>query len=154
MMKRQRLFALVLLALTGVAVTAIASAQPRPRVVSAKLSPPVIHEVFTALPCAGKPNSRTTQQQLGCAEHEILRTDKLIDAASKSIFQRLRDNPARRRFLTGARAWFTYRNADCASFSDVFEGGSQAPVLAAQCEGGRNKTRLADLRRFLSDLPH
>jgi uncharacterized protein YecT (DUF1311 family) len=154
MLKRHRLLALTVLALAAAAVTAIASAQPRPRVTAAKLSPPVIHEIFTPLPCAGKPNARTTVEQEGCAEHEIVRTDKLIDAASASLFRRLPDDPARRRFLTGARAWFTYRNADCASFSDLFEGGSQAPVLAAQCDAGRNKTRLADLRRFLSDLPH
>src|SRR5512135_813188 len=101
MIKRHRLLVVAMLALAAAAVTAIASAQPRPRAVVAKLSPPVIHEIFTPLPCAGQPNARTTHQQQGCAEQEILRTDKLIDAVSKSIFQRLPDNAARRRFLTG-----------------------------------------------------
>ncbi len=90
----------------------------------------------------------------GCAERDIVSTDKLIDAVSKTVFQRLGDDQARRRFVTAARAWLTYRNADCASRSDVFEGGSQAPVLDAQCTAARNKTRLADLRTFAGDLPH
>ncbi len=153
-MRRTHLLTAAALMAAVAAITTIASAHPSPRARAAKLSPPVIRERFTPLPCSGKPTSRTTHQQLGCAEQEIVRTDKLIDAASKQVFQRLHDAAAKRRFITGARAWLTYRNADCASFSDVFEGGSQAPVLAAQCEGGRNKTRLKDLRTFLSDLPH
>jgi uncharacterized protein YecT (DUF1311 family) len=144
----------IALVLAAAAVTAIASAHPRAHAAAVKLVPPVIHEPFTPLPCGGTPTKRTTVQQEGCAERDILRSDKLIDATSKTIFRRLRDDPARRRFMAGARAWLTYRNADCASFSDVFEGGSQAPVLAVQCEAGRNKSRLADLRTFASDLPH
>jgi uncharacterized protein YecT (DUF1311 family) len=118
----------------------------------AKLSPPVIHETFTPLPCKGKPNSRTTIQQLGCAEQQILKSDKQIDALSASIFSRLHDDAARRRFTAGAKAWLAYRRADCASLSDIFEGGTQAPVLAAQCQSARNSTRIKDLRAFKRDL--
>ena len=153
-MKPNRLFALIPLALVAAAATAIASAQPSPKAAAAKLSPPVIHELFTPLPCGGTPTNRTTVQQLGCAERDIVSTDKLIDAVSRTVFQRLGDDRARRRFVTAARAWLAYRNADCASRSDVFEGGSQAPVLDAQCTAARSKTRLADLRTFAGDLPH
>jgi uncharacterized protein YecT (DUF1311 family) len=118
----------------------------------AKLSAPVIHETFTPLPCKGKPNSRTTIQQLGCAEQQILKTDKQIDALSVSVFSRLHDDAARRRFIAGAKAWLAYRRADCASRSDVFEGGTQAPVVAAQCQALRNSARIKDLRTFKSDL--
>ncbi len=152
-MKLKHLIGLMALGLTAAALTAIASARPSPAAGGSKLSPPVIREVFTPLPCAGTPTTRTTVQQEGCAERDVLRTDKLIDAVSTSVFQRLHDDPARRRFLAAARAWLTYRNADCASRSDVFEGGSQAPVIAAQCDAARNKSRLADLRAFAGDLP-
>jgi uncharacterized protein YecT (DUF1311 family) len=149
---RNRLVVPIALALAGGGAGAIALA--RPLATPAKLSPPVIHEMFTPLPCGGKPANRTTLQQLGCAEQAILRTDKELDSVAKSIFSRVRDDPARGRFLAAAEAWLTYRNADCASRSDVFEGGTQAPVLAAQCMAAHNRTRLSNLRTFARDLPH
>jgi uncharacterized protein YecT (DUF1311 family) len=114
--------------------------------------PPAIREMFTPLPCSGKPNSRTTLQQEGCAEHDVLRTDKQIDALAKSVFALLRDNAAKRRFLAAEKAWLAYRRADCSSMSDVFEGGTQAPVVDAQCSAARNRVRIKDLRTFASDL--
>jgi uncharacterized protein YecT (DUF1311 family) len=114
--------------------------------------PPAIREVFTPLPCSGKPNSRSTLQQLGCAEQAVLRTDKQIDALADSVFARLRDNPAKRRFVAAEKAWLAYRRADCLSVSDVFEGGSQGPVVVAQCSADRNRVRIRDLRTFLREL--
>lgn len=118
----------------------------------AKLEAPVITETFTPLPCAGKPNARDTQQQEGCAEQQILKTDAVINAIAKSIFDRLADAGAKGRFITAQEAWITYRRADCLSVSDVFEGGTQAPVLDAQCSASRNAQRITDLRTFLTDL--
>jgi uncharacterized protein YecT (DUF1311 family) len=135
-----------------VASVAVAPAGGAVRARGVKLSPPVIRETFTPLPCKGKPNSRTTIEQLGCAEQQILKSDKKIDALSASIFSRLHDDAARRRFIAGAKAWLAYRRADCASRSDIFEGGTQAPVVAAQCQSLRNATRIKDLATFKSDL--
>jgi uncharacterized protein YecT (DUF1311 family) len=119
---------------------------------AAKLTRPVITESFTPLPCAGKPNSRTTLQQEGCAEHQILITDARINALGKAIFRKLPDDRARRRFVASSLAWLTYRRADCLSRADVFEGGSQAPVIYAQCMASRNTQRINDLRTFLREL--
>jgi uncharacterized protein YecT (DUF1311 family) len=106
-------------------------------------------------PCSGQPNARNTLQQAGCAEQQILRTDGQINALAKSVFSLLPDNAARRRFDKASSAWLAYRRADCLSVSDVFEGGTQAPVLYAQCEAARNAHRLKDLRTFKRDLtPH
>jgi uncharacterized protein YecT (DUF1311 family) len=119
---------------------------------AATLSPPVIHEPFTQLPCSGQPGSRNTLQQEGCAEQQILKTNAQIDALSKSVFSVLADNAAKRRFVKGAGAWLLYRRADCLSVSDVFEGGTQSPVLYAQCEAARNAQRIRDLRTFRNEL--
>jgi len=136
---------------TLVAVTALAHGS------SVRLAPsvqaPVIHERFTPLPCSGEPGRRTTQQQLGCAEHAIVRIDGRLDQLAKSLMPRLPDNAARRRFATAAHRWLSYRNADRASVSDVFEGGTEAPVLQAQCLAARDRTRLADLGAFSRSLP-
>jgi uncharacterized protein YecT (DUF1311 family) len=119
---------------------------------AAVLAPAPIREPFTLLPCTGKPNLRDTLQQEGCAEQEILRTDARINRLTASIAVHLQDNRARRRFIAAQRAWLDYRHADCLSRSDIFEGGTQAAVIDAECVGQRNRQRVRDLRTFLSDL--
>ena len=36
--------------------------------------------------------------------------------------------------------------------SDVFEGGTLAPVVDAQCQAARNDQRVKDLRTFAANL--
>jgi uncharacterized protein YecT (DUF1311 family) len=115
---------------------------------SANLTPPVIHESFTVLPCTGKPGSRTTLELEGCAEHQILKTDKSIDALEKTIFHLLRTGSARRDLIAAARAWLNYRHSDCLSTSDVYHGGTLAGVVFADCFVARNKQRIKDLQAF------
>jgi uncharacterized protein YecT (DUF1311 family) len=116
---------------------------------TAKLSPPVIHESFTPLPCSGTPGHRSTLQMEGCAEHQILASDKKIDALNQEIFGKLFDAAARRRFIAGHNAWFAYRQAYCASASDVFEGGTEAAVVDADCTASVNSQHVTDLKAFL-----
>ena len=122
------------------------------RVPAGALKPPVIRESFTPLPCSGTPSNRTTVQQEGCAEQRIVKTDMTIDTLNKAIFAKLGDDLARRRFNAGHRAWLAYRSKYCLSLSDVFEGGSQAPVLDAQCAGRINSQHIKDLRGFAGDV--
>jgi uncharacterized protein YecT (DUF1311 family) len=68
------------------------------------------------------------------------------------IFQLLGDDRARRDFNTAQRAWLNYRKADCFSMSDVFEGGTEAGVVDAQCVASRNNQRIKDLRTFKTSL--
>ena len=88
----------------------------------------------------------------GCAEQQILETDAQINALARSIFPRLRNAAARRRFNAAQRAWLGYRRADCRSMSDIFQGGTEAPVVAAQCDVARNATRIKDLRTIRGAL--
>ncbi len=117
-----------------------------------KLSPPVIHESFTVLPCAGAPGDRSTVDEEGCAEQQILRSDETIDVLNESIFAKLAGDPARRRFIAGHKAWIAYRHAYCLSLSDVFEGGTEAGVIDADCVASVNSQHVRDLRGFLGDL--
>jgi uncharacterized protein YecT (DUF1311 family) len=117
-----------------------------------KLAPPVIRESFTPLPCTGSPGRRSTLQMEGCAEQQILRSDKQIDALNKSIFGRLPSNSARRDLIAGHKAWLSYRKAYCLSVSDVFQGGTAAGVVAADCSASVNGQHLSNLRTFLKDL--
>jgi len=138
----------------AIAVVAWAPASAAPAR-TAKLSPPVIHEPFTPLPCSGAPGHRSTLQMEGCAEQQILASDKKIDALNQQIFGKLFDAAARRRFIAGHNAWFAYRRAYCLSASDVFEGGTEAAVVDADCTAAVNSQHVKDLKGFLADFgPH
>jgi len=138
---------------TAVAVlVVIAAGQPagvRAAQQTTKLSPPVVDERFTKpLPCPDAKNPATTVEMKGCAQREILRIDKLIDALAKTIFSRLQGDGARRRFVKAQKAWFAYRQADCASVSDKFQGGTLAAVTALQCSAERNVQHVKEIRAF------
>lgn len=117
-----------------------------------KLSPPVIHETFTALPCSGKADTRDTLQEEGCAELRILRSDASVNALAKLIFSLLKSDAARARLNAAQHAWLVYRHADCLSRSDLFQGGTLAAVIDAECVATRNLQRVKDLRVLQSDL--
>lgn len=132
-------------------IIAVAPANGFP-VHSTKLSPPVIHESFTALPCAGAPGHRSTVEAEGCAEQQILRSDGTIDALNESIFAKLAGDRARRQFIAGHNAWIAYRRTYCLSLSDVLEGGTEADVIDADCVASVSHQHVKDLRGFLGDL--
>jgi uncharacterized protein YecT (DUF1311 family) len=138
------------IAATGFAATQAGGASPAASTV--RLQPVVIHETFAPLPCSGSPNHRTTLQQAGCTEKQILRTDTQIDLLEAHIFPILFDDRARRDLNAAQHAWLRYRKADCLSMSDLFEGGTEAGVVDAQCEADRNGQRVKDLRAFHRDL--
>lgn len=110
--------------------------------------PPTIKEPFTPLKCT---HAGTTLAEEACAEKPILKTDKQIDALNAQIFQKL-NATARKDFLAGHNAWFKYRQAYCASESDIDQGGTEAPVVEAQCEAKVNTAHVTELKGFLASL--
>lgn len=149
MLKRISLLAAVAVAASPCLVAGANADQAR----ATKLSPPAIHESFTLLPCTGNPGSRTTLQREGCAEHQTLKTDRSIDALEKTIFHRLGTDSARRDLIAAARAWISYRHSDCLSNSDVYQGGTLAVVVFADCIVARNEERIKDLKTFTKSFP-
>jgi uncharacterized protein YecT (DUF1311 family) len=116
------------------------------------LSPPVIHESFTVLPCAGVPKDRSTLEEEGCAEQQILRTDSRIDTLNNTIFANLADDSARRQFIAGHQAWLAYRHAYCLSVSEIFEGGTEAGLVDADCVASVNGEHIKDLKEFVRNI--
>jgi uncharacterized protein YecT (DUF1311 family) len=119
---------------------------------AAKLAPPVIHESFTPMPCTGSPGHRSTLQEEGCAEQQILRSDKQINTLNRKIFTALHTTSGRRDLIAGHRAWLGYRKSYCLSVSDVFQGGTAAGVVDADCTATVNGQHVSNLRTFLKDL--
>jgi alpha-tubulin suppressor-like RCC1 family protein/uncharacterized protein YecT (DUF1311 family) len=135
-----------------VAAAALAVALALPARAAAALPIAPIHEPFTPLPCAGKPAQRTTTEQEGCAEQQILKSDKRIDALDRRILGDLGSTAAKHRFIAAHKAWLAYRRAYCASRSDVAPGGTDAPVVAATCAVALNAQHIKDLRVFADEL--
>lgn len=111
-------------------------------VVAAAPKPPVIHEVFTPLPCPKHPVS--TADLEGCQEQAILSTDRTINARAKAIFELLIPS-ARASFVAGEQAWLRYRRLSCDADSSKFAGGTLAAVEFGGCVVARNRAHLQDL---------
>jgi uncharacterized protein YecT (DUF1311 family) len=121
---------------------------------AAKLSPPVIHESFTPLPCPRHPVSTPE----GCVEKRLLETDKKIDHLNAAIFSELSEGPYGPRlskasllhkFLASHRVWFAYRNADCLNMYAALEEGTISPIVVGNCEVTRNEQRIKNLQAFM-----
>jgi uncharacterized protein YecT (DUF1311 family) len=108
---------------------------------STSLAAPVIKETFTRLPC----NHSTTIGLEGCAEGQLLAADGRINKEVRLLFSLFPTTSERRLFVTAEDRWFTYRSADCESFSDIDHGGTMVPVLYANCEVVDDQARSADL---------
>jgi len=121
---------------------------------SATPSPPTlprIHEAFTTLPCPAKDSTATALAIEGCAEQEILLTDREIEARARQAFAHM--TPSGRRSLAAAeRTWLTYRRSFCNARASLNMGGSLAPVAFAQCEVDVNASHLESVSALVRDL--
>jgi uncharacterized protein YecT (DUF1311 family) len=143
MQTRTRAHALVgVVAVVLFALAATASAD------ATALKPPVIKEVFTSLKCT---HDETTLGMEGCAEQQILKSDKTIDSLNAKIFAKL-NTSGKKDFITGHDAWLKYRTAYCLSESDVFQGGTEAGVIDARCAANVSRAHAKELQDFLSSL--
>ena len=106
------------------------------------LRPPTITETFTRLPChrAGM----STLNAEGCAEAQIVSSDRAIDAEAALVFTRL-PKSARKGFVQSERSWLDYRRASCTAEAARYAGGTLEPIAFAQCVAERNTRHLRDL---------
>ncbi len=139
------LAAIVGLLTGGSSQSTYASAAPA----TASSRPPVVTEPFKpVLPC--DPN--TTIGQEGCGERRLLSADTQLNADITVIFGLLHTTVARRDFVNAQAAWLAYRNADCKSQSDVYQGGTEQPVADVYCRAADVSSRRQDLKGFFHAL--
>lgn len=110
---------------------------------------PRIHEAFTLLPCPRK--QVTTVDLEGCAEHEILRTDRAIQTKARLTFTLL-GVQGRRAFAAAERSWLAYRKEVCDAESSEFAGGTIEPLVFAHCVADQNRRHLAELSALKNGL--
>jgi hypothetical protein len=102
----------------------------------------------------------------GCEEHKIVKLDKIIDQGEQVLFGIVKaegglygpdlgpnlTTEAETDLINAESAWFTYRVAECSSESDTFLGGSEAPLISAQCQVKFDRSRIVQLRAFYRSL--
>ncbi|HEY7931402.1 MAG TPA: lysozyme inhibitor LprI family protein [Acidimicrobiales bacterium] len=124
----------------GIATSAPTSSGHRaPR--SQAPAPPILHESFTLLTC----DQSTTIGLEGCAEAEVLHFDALINQQRRVIFRTLVNRTTRQDFVTAETSWQRSRRLTCVSASDLYGGGSFAPVAFANCLVTLNRAHLTAL---------
>jgi uncharacterized protein YecT (DUF1311 family) len=125
----RRLLAIGAVAATGLLLASCGSSSPKTSTTSHGATAPVITEHFTKLPC----NHKNTLGLEGCAEGQLLSTDKRIDKEVTLLFS-LVPKAQQKSLVTAETVFLKYRSATCKAYSDVYRGGSFAPVEYAQCE--------------------
>jgi putative transposase len=77
-----------------------------------------------------------------------MRTDLVLDALRMALTRREHGADVDLIHHSDAGSWLTYRNADCASVSDKYAGGTLAGVVAADCTAQRTARHLIEIRAF------
>ena len=118
-----------------------------------ELTAPVIPKDEGMLPC--DPKDQSTLGIEGCLEEQVAELHGQINALAATIFRKLRTRPSRQRFVDGEAEWLHFVGVVCNSRSDIYEGGSAAPIAAGNCAIDRAREHLTDLKSFDSVLsPH
>jgi uncharacterized protein YecT (DUF1311 family) len=81
-----------------------------------------------------------------------LTADKRLNADVKLIFDTWQGGAAQRDFVAAQAAWAKYRQADCNSQSDVYQGGSEQPVVFIYCLASDDTARHQELKVFYKEL--
>jgi uncharacterized protein YecT (DUF1311 family) len=123
---------------------------------AATLTPPVITEPFTPLPC----HHGTTLGLEGCAEGQLLSADRHLNEQVKLLVEVISTVHQKRSFVAVEKEWLSYRKADCSTVLAIFQGGTIAPVEYALCEVRDDEARSTDLHSYFglleegrSDIP-
>lgn len=111
---------------------------------------PLLREVFTLLPC----DQVTTIGLEGCAEHQILHLDASINTLRRHLFSTLRTSVSQKDFVDAEIAWTAYRSSSCHSEADIYQGGTLAPVVFANCLARSDQRHLIALHEFAAQLSH
>ncbi|MGB8179931.1 MAG: lysozyme inhibitor LprI family protein [Acidimicrobiales bacterium] len=125
---RRRLLPFGVLAVFALALASCGSSSPTSTTTTSAATP-VITEHFTRLPC----NHTNTLGLEGCAEGQLLSADRRIDAEVKLLFS-LIPTAQRTSLRSAEKVFLTYRKSTCLAYSDVYRGGTFAPVEYALCE--------------------
>lgn len=98
-------------------------------------------------PCLDKPGGQSTVGMVTCSERETKVWDALLNTEYKRLLASLSAKAAAS-VKTSERAWIALRDADCVVPYDIFEGGTIAQPIAADCMLSHTAMRAIRLRTW------
>ena len=88
----------------------------------------------------------------GCAEARLISADRRINKEVRLLFNLLSTKSQKRSLVTAEDAWLVSRSAECKSQSDIYQGGTLAPVQYGLCEVGEDQARGVMLHSYFNLL--
>ncbi|RBO89691.1 lysozyme inhibitor LprI family protein [Pseudochrobactrum asaccharolyticum] len=86
-----------------------------------------------------------------CANDELAKADKQLNANYKKIESRLADDEDTKKLLiTSQRLWMKFRDAECNFATSTIAGGSLHPMMVAMCRSQLTSDRNKQLSNYLN----
>ncbi len=102
--------------------------------------------------CLGYASNQSTAGMVGCVASEAGVWEGVMTAAFSDAIEKLQSDDARNALRAAQDAWAEYRNATCAIWDHVFEGGTMARPIAANCVMEKTAARAIERREFAAGL--
>lgn len=99
----------------------------------------------TSDPCLETPGNESTMSMVACISAETEAWDEILNADYNGLLGALNEK-AQESVRKAQRAWIALRDADCAVPYEIFEGGTMALPIGAQCGLERTAARVLQLR--------
>jgi uncharacterized protein YecT (DUF1311 family) len=84
----------------------------------------------------------------GCVEARLLARDRRVNQEVRLLFNLLTTKSQKRKYVTAEKVWLVSRTADCQSESNIYQGGTVAPVLYGECEVSEDQARSSMLHSY------
>lgn len=102
---------------------------------------------IVADPCLQKPENQSTQSMVACTDTETKIWDGLLNAEYERLLGALQGKAADD-VRQAQRVWITLRDADCAVPYELFDGGTMAQPIGANCLLSHTANRMMQVRSW------
>ncbi len=97
--------------------------------------------------CLDIPANQTTAGMVQCSSIALEGWDLLLNSTYQSVMS-YADDGVKTALRSAQRSWIAYRDAKCAVWLSLYEGGSMGRLLGADCMRDETARRALDLREI------
>jgi uncharacterized protein YecT (DUF1311 family) len=97
--------------------------------------------------CLDKPQNQSTHAMVACSDKEAKIWDNLLNAEYQRLLGAV-DGKAKDDIVKAQRQWIGLRDADCAIPYELFEGGTLAQPIGANCVMANTAERMLQVRAW------
>ena len=97
--------------------------------------------------CLDKPENQSTHAMVGCSNKEAEIWDRLLNTEYQRLLGAV-EGKAKDDIVKAQRQWVGLRDADCAIPYELFDGGTMAQPIAANCVMANTAERMLQVRAW------